>query len=320
AMLRRVAYLTVVAGLCTLVGGCALNIVGFERRDSWREQAERACMARKPQQSYFIHQVKAIDGKGVCGITYPLDVQALEGGTIGVGPDATLGCPITTALEIWMRYSVQPASFVYFGMPIVEIKQISAYACRTRNNKKGAELSEHAFGNAIDIAGFKLANGRVITVKSGWNGSADERAFLREIYSSATRTFKTVLGPGAAYHSDHFHVDLARHNKDGTYTYAKPKAPMVPPARRPFVGTQYAAIPGQPRYGIATGYTGSIAAPDQIVITDQPPTYTGSAFFPADYDPSAIAGKYNPPDPADVIAGKASISDSPNLSAFSDGD
>ncbi len=318
-MLRRVAYLTVTAGLCMLVGGCALNILGFERRDSWREQAERACMAHKPQ-SYFVHQVKAIDGRGVCGITYPLKVEALEDGTIGIGPDATLGCPITTALEIWMRYSVQPAAFVYFGMPIVEIKQISAYACRTRNNQKGAELSEHAFGNALDIAGFKLANGRVITVKSGWNGSADERAFLREIYSSATRTFKTVLGPGAAYHSDHFHVDLAHHNKDGTYTYSKPKPPVVPPARRPFIGAKYAAIPGQPRYNLATGYTGSIKAPEQVVITDQAPSYDGSPFFPAGYDPSAIAGKYDPPDPAEGITSPAPMPDTPNLSAFSEGD
>ena len=278
-MLRRVAYLTVTVGLCVFVSGCALNFLGFERRDAWRGQAERACMVGKPQ-SYFVRQASAVNGKGTCGIDYPLKIQALEDGTIGIGPDATLNCPMKATLEYWMRHSVQPASFAYFGIPIVEIRQISSYSCRTRNNKRGAELSEHSFGNALDIAGFKLANGRVVTVKSGWRGSRDERAFLREIFGSACSTFKTTLGPGASYHGDHFHVDLARHGKSGTSTYCKPKPSVAPPARPPFEGARYAAIPGQPRYGLATAYTGSVSAPDQVLITDQPPSYDGAPFFP----------------------------------------
>ena len=96
-MLRRVAYLTVAAGLCMLVTGCAFNFLGFERRDTWRVQADRACMAQHPE-SYFIHQASAINGKGVCGMQYPLKVGALEDGTIGVGPDAMLNCPMTETL------------------------------------------------------------------------------------------------------------------------------------------------------------------------------------------------------------------------------
>ena len=85
-MLRRVAYLTVAAGLSMLVAGCAFNFLG-ERRESWREQAERACMAQRPQ-SYFVRQVGEIKDKGSCGVEYPLRVAALQEGTIGIGPDA----------------------------------------------------------------------------------------------------------------------------------------------------------------------------------------------------------------------------------------
>ena len=254
-MLRRVAYLAVLAGLGLSLTGCALSMFSFEQRASWREDEERACMARRPE-TYFIRQAKAIDGKGVCGIDYPLKVYALEGGTIGIGPDATIGCPMTEMLEIWMRYSVQPAALAWFGAPVVEIKQISSYSCRSRNNVRGAELSEHAFGNAIDIAGFKLASGREIIVKSDWMGSADERGFLREVFASACRSFKTVLGPGAKYHGDHFHLDLAHHNKSGTAQYCNPHPSVTPPARPPYDGARMAAFPGQPRYGLA--YTGSI--------------------------------------------------------------
>jgi hypothetical protein len=281
-MLRRVAYLTVAAGLSMLVAGCAFNFLGFERRELWRDQAERACMARKPQ-SYFVRQVNEIKGKGTCGVEYPLAVAALQAGTIGIGPDATLGCPITTALEIWMRYSVQPAAIAYFGVPVIEIKQISAYACRTRNNKRGADLSEHAFGNAIDIAGFVLANGRTVVVKSGWRGKADEQGFLREIFATACKSFNTTLGPGAAYHADHFHVDLARHGKTGTYKYCKPNGLAAPPARPPYEGERYAAIPGQPRYELMMNAYAEEpdrpTMPDTILMTPVPPDYANSPFF-----------------------------------------
>ena len=258
-MLRRVAYLAVVVGLGVSLTGCALSIFSFEQRASWREDEERACSARRPK-AYFIRQARPIDGKGVCGIDYPLKVYALEGGTIGIGPDATIGCPMTEMLEIWMRYSVQPAALAWFGAPVVAIKQISSYSCRSRNNVRGADLSEHAFGNALDVAGFKLANGREVIVQSGWRGRQDERGFLREILASACKSFKTVLGPGARYHGDHFHLDLAHHNKSGTARYCNPKPSVVPPARPPYDGARMAAFPGQPRYGLA--YTGSIASAD----------------------------------------------------------
>jgi hypothetical protein len=287
-MFRRVAYPAVVVGLSLLVAGCAFNFLGGGGQDAWRQQAERACMTQNPQ-SYFVRQVKPINDKGSCGVGYPLAVAALQEGTIGIGPDATLGCPVTTALEYWMKSSVQPASIAYFGMPIVEIKQMSAYSCRTRNNKRGAELSEHAFGNALDISGFVLADGRVVTVKSGWSGKPDEREFLREVFASACATFNTTLGPGAAYHADHFHVDLARHGDKGTYKYCKPRLAVTPPARPPYDGTRYAAIPGQPRYEVmmsAMAYSDDgrpalARMPEQVLITPVPPSYDGAPFFTA---------------------------------------
>ena len=79
--------------------------------------------------------------------------------------------------------AVQPAAIAWFGAPVVALKQISSYSCRPRNNEAGERLSEHAFGNAIDIAAFTLADGRTITVKSDWLGDIDARSFLREVFA-----------------------------------------------------------------------------------------------------------------------------------------
>lgn len=135
-------------------------------------------------------------------------------GTIGpveVKPAATLACPIVSVLDQWIAQSVQPAAQRWFGQPVIEIKQISAYSCRSMNGQRGARISEHAFGNALDVAAFVFADGRVVKVKEGWRGRPEEQGFLRDVQGAACGQFSTVLAPGAdAFHYDHIHVDLMR--------------------------------------------------------------------------------------------------------------
>jgi hypothetical protein len=126
-----------------------------------------------------------------------------------VTPPATLSCPIVSALDKWVSESVQPAAMRWFNQPVVEIKQISSYSCRGMVGGDG--ISEHSFGNALDIAGFTLADGRKILVKKGWNGRPEESGFLHDVQGGACEVFNTVLAPGYnVYHYDHMHVDLMR--------------------------------------------------------------------------------------------------------------
>jgi hypothetical protein len=132
-------------------------------------------------------------------------------GPVAVKPVATLACPIVSALDRWLADSVQPAAQRWFGARVVEIKQISAYSCRGMNGDSRAHISEHAFGNALDIAGFTLADGRHVSVKDGWRGMPEEQGFLRDVQAAACQQFSTVLAPGSnVYHYDHIHVDLMR--------------------------------------------------------------------------------------------------------------
>jgi hypothetical protein len=126
-------------------------------------------------------------------------------------PSATLACPLVSALDRWVSEGVQPAAQRWFGAQVVEIKQISAYSCRSMVGAGTSHISEHAFGNAIDIAAFTLADGRRITVQEGWHGSPEEQGFLHDVQFSACENFTTVLAPGYnAAHYNHIHVDLMR--------------------------------------------------------------------------------------------------------------
>jgi hypothetical protein len=132
-------------------------------------------------------------------------------GPVAVRPTATLACPIVSVLDHWLAESVQPAAMRWFGARVVEIKQISAYSCRGMNGNANAHISEHAFGNALDIAGFTLADGRKISVQDGWKGLPEEQGFLHDVQASACQQFTTVLAPGSnVYHYNHIHVDLMR--------------------------------------------------------------------------------------------------------------
>jgi hypothetical protein len=130
---------------------------------------------------------------------------------VSVNPPATLACPMVSELERWIANAVQPAAMRWFGQPVAEIRQISAYSCRGMNGNPNVRISEHAFGNALDIASFTLADGRKITVKNGWHGLPEEQGFLRDVQGAACEQFTTVLAPGSnVYHYDHIHVDLMR--------------------------------------------------------------------------------------------------------------
>ena len=132
-------------------------------------------------------------------------------GAVAVQPAATLACPIVSSLDTWFASGVQPAAMKWFGVQVAEIRQISAYSCRGMNGQRGAKISEHAFGNALDIASFTLADGRKVAVKDGWRGAPEEQGFLRDVQASACQHFSTVLAPGSnVYHYDHIHVDLMR--------------------------------------------------------------------------------------------------------------
>jgi hypothetical protein len=241
--MRRSVLAFLALGLVGLgVTGCAIN--RFEQREPWRAQAEEACLAQKlVVPTEFVAPVAEIDGPGVCGMTHPFRLTAVAGGSVALKQKMTLACPMISRLDNWLAEVVQPAAELYFAQPVVQIRS-GSYSCRPRNNQRGAKLSEHGFGNAVDVMSFQFADGREVAVKSGWRGSEAEQDFLREVFLGACRRFNTVLGPGSdMFHYDHLHLDLARHDPRGLRAICKPILKFTP--RLPEDGV--ARSPARPR-------------------------------------------------------------------------
>src|ERR1700727_1880238 len=192
---------------------------GREERPVWRAQAENACFARKQVTlSDTIVSAPEIEGPGICGVTRPLKVSALDSGAIAVDKTLTIDCPMIPALEAWLNAIVEPDAQVRFGQKVATVNVFGAYSCRGIDNIAGARLSEHAFGNAVDVAGFPLADGRKIEFVRDWKtADSQEAAFLHEVHAGACQYFTTVLGPGAdVFHYNHIHLDLANHGSTDT--------------------------------------------------------------------------------------------------------
>jgi hypothetical protein len=131
---------------------------------------------------------------------------------------ATFNCAMANTTAAWFSNVVQPAAEDAFGEAVVKVDVAATFACRPRNNVRGAKLSEHGRGNALDISGFTLASGRKIVVEQGWFGSGDAKSFLKQVRAGACGPFKTVLGPGSdSHHDDHIHMDLQQHRSGGSY-------------------------------------------------------------------------------------------------------
>jgi hypothetical protein len=197
-------------------------------------------------------------------------------GPVEVKPPATLACPIVSELDQWITAAVQPAALKWFRQPVVEIKQISAYSCRGMNGNPNAHISEHAFGNALDIAEFTLADGHKISVQYGWHGTPEEQGFLHDVQAAACEDFTTVLAPGAnVYHYNHIHVDLMRHY-NGRHICEPAAIPGEVVAER--ARARFAAQHGEP------AVTGSI---------DTKPHYRGALGYTKEDDdgrPEAVPG------------------------------
>ncbi len=223
-MFRVPVSLAFVALTALVISACGSREPAMRKpREAWRTKTEAACVrSGRVRTSPYVSRAGTLDGPGPCGTRRPYLVAAAQDGAVALDPPATLTCRMLPALDGWLASEVQPSAQTFLGESVAGIEVAASYGCRTRNGKRGAKISEHAFANAIDIRAFVLSGGRRIDVESGWHGSPQDALFLRSAHRGACKRFKTIIGPdGDRNHRDHFHLDLAWHGKDGIYVHCE---------------------------------------------------------------------------------------------------
>lgn len=137
----------------------------------------------------------------------------LQKGVTPLSPAApVMTCPLALGYAFWSRHVVEPAAKAELGERVAAVEHYGTYACRTVYGRPGARPSEHAKANALDAFGFRLDDGRRLTV-AGQFGAEDRRGrFLHEVRDGACDWFGAVLSPDYnAAHRDHLHLDFGRY-------------------------------------------------------------------------------------------------------------
>ena len=111
---------------------------------------------------------------------------------------------------------------------VAEVRVDNFYRPRSRLPGKRSKKSQHAYGLAMDVMGFRLEDGRSLVVGRDWHGGigepacgplaapsdpTEETVLLRNLLCDIVRSgvFHHVLTPGFdAAHRTHFHLDIKR--------------------------------------------------------------------------------------------------------------
>jgi hypothetical protein len=118
-------------------------------------------------------------------------------------------CAIALRMAMWEQHSLQPAAQEFLSTQVTSIAHIGSYNCRAMRTNAGVStrMSTHATADAIDIAGFGLADGTQIKLIADWEGADAKAAFLRAARDGACRWFDLTLSPDYnRLHADHFHL------------------------------------------------------------------------------------------------------------------
>ncbi len=117
---------------------------------------------------------------GQCGTPAPILLKRLGASGVELKPPAMMSCNVAVALHTWIEHGVQPLARELLSSPVVKLIGTQSYVCRNRNNQTAGPMSEHAFGNAVDVLGFVLADGRTINVLDGWGTVARDNTTAPE--------------------------------------------------------------------------------------------------------------------------------------------
>jgi hypothetical protein len=182
--------------------------------------ASQDCQQRLSQLGLTFQPKPTLASGGACTLTDPVMLSSVSGesGKIVFPDQPILNCAFAETFTKWLKEKGDPSARREAKAGLSVLYTGPGYDCRGRNGDGSAKLSEHGYGNAVDITQFKLTDGRTFQVSDALNPVSPAYATLKSLRFTACERFSTVLGPGAnAAHAGHFHFDNGRHGKTGTY-------------------------------------------------------------------------------------------------------
>ena len=188
-------------------GLLALLFAGCGGTPSHTALSGRACLARLAAHDISYKQVDIGDPADAhCAVDTAVKISRIHA---AFNQPATMSCALADRLDEFEREVVQPLALDGLGSRATRIDHLGSYSCRRQNSRTAGRWSQHAQGQAIDIAGFRLSDGTTVSAARDWNAPGAKGDFLRHLARRACRYFSVVLTPDSnAEHYDHLHLDI----------------------------------------------------------------------------------------------------------------
>ena len=187
--------------------------------DEVPDQQDASCLQQLRQVADYTIAADTV-ASGLCHVYNPVHLLSVmvQKQVIQLPEVPLLNCKYALQLSKWVRESAAPILSAQTGSPLEKISTGPGFQCRGRNGDSTAKVSEHGYGNAVDISDFRMGDGKDIIVKDAIDPNAANYVILHGLRSSACGYFTTVLGPGSnEAHAKHFHFDMGVHGKSGNY-------------------------------------------------------------------------------------------------------
>ncbi|MHB0776181.1 extensin-like domain-containing protein [Halomonas sp. WWR20] len=137
------------------------------------------------------------------------NVVRLQQAGVNFSSSFVASCPLAVAWLMFERHQLQPTAERIFDQPVAEVEHYGSFACRNIYHRQNARRSEHASAEALDVAAFRLEDGRRISVLKDWDREGPAGDFLHQAHDGACEFFGTTLGPDYnAAHANHFHLGM----------------------------------------------------------------------------------------------------------------
>jgi hypothetical protein len=167
------------------------------------------CLAvlHSAQQEGYIRFTQPAATSGTCPLPAPVRVQSF--GEVRLSSSFLASCSLALSSTMFITQAAKPLAAAELGSPLVRIDHLGSYACRHIYHRAQGRLSEHATADALDIAGFRLANGKQIGVMKAWPRQGADSFWLHQVFQKSCDYYGNSLGPDYnAAHANHFHLGM----------------------------------------------------------------------------------------------------------------
>ncbi|MGP3593718.1 extensin-like domain-containing protein [Vagococcus sp. WN89Y] len=165
-----------------------------------------AALLSQANQQRLISSVPVADRQGDCPLSDVVRVR--DFGDVKLSSSFLASCPLALSSALFVKQQAQPLTARFMGSTLTRIDHYGSFACRNIYHRQNARRSEHASAEAVDISGFRLANGQQVTVLKGWR-QPETQPWLRAMLSASCGYYGNGLGPDYnAAHANHFHLGM----------------------------------------------------------------------------------------------------------------